>query len=85
MERVTTSWGIFEVGVGNTICPDCGCVEHSFRPLESNKSIQVRCSACGRWLLNARYDRRSKEQIRKDKIHEWVQRREGGESHGCPT
>ena len=41
--------------------------------LLSNKSIQARCK-CGKWIGNVKYDKRSKEQIRRDEINQWKEK-----------
>ena len=60
-------------------CPECGAVDeidYTFK--ESNQSIQARCK-CEKWIGNVKYDKRSKEQIRRDKINEWKKaRKEAG-------
>lgn len=58
------------------ICPECGNKKLSYKYLESNKSIQARCSNCDKWYGNIKYDNRSKEQIRRDKINNWLKERE---------
>ena len=55
-------------------CPECGCVDEiEYRFVESNKSIQARC-VCGKWIGNVKYDKRSKEEIRRAKINEWLKK-----------
>lgn len=76
MDNVKTPWGNFEIDACVVVCPECGCIEYKYKPVESNKSIQVRCAACDRWLKNARYDHRGREQIREEKIQEWARLRE---------
>lgn len=76
MASVATPWGICEVRISETVCPACGCPEHTCKPLESNRSIQVRCAQCGKWLMNAKYDRRSRDEIRKERIRAWATERE---------
>lgn len=64
------------------ICPECGAIDDiSYRFLESNKSIQARC-VCGKWIGNVKYDKRSKEEIRRDKIDEWKKKREATRQNG---
>ncbi len=56
-------------------CPNCDLVnEVEYRFVESNKSIQARCK-CGKWIGNVKYDKRSKEQIRRDEINQWKEKR----------
>jgi len=52
-------------------CSDCGCDAPNFIWVPSNKSIQMRCAYCDKFIKNVKYDRRTKEQIRKDEIHKW--------------
>jgi len=54
-------------------CPSCGCNELNFKYVESNNSIQMRCAKCGKWYGNYKYDKRTKEEIRLEKIKEWQQ------------
>lgn len=57
------------------VCPECGGIDEIvYRYVESNKSIQARC-VCGKWIGNVKYDNRSKDVIRRDKINEWKQKR----------
>ena len=37
------------------ICQNCGCIELEIKFLESNKAIQMRCSACGKFFGNYKY------------------------------
>lgn len=57
------------------VCPACGNEELSFKYLESNKSIQMRCSNCGKWHGNYKYDLRPQEQIKRDKTELWKRER----------
>lgn len=61
-----------EITVTEIICPDCGCTEPVFRYLQSNRSIQMRCADCDKFIKNVKYDSRPKEQIRKDEITKWA-------------
>lgn len=54
------------------ICQQCGNTTLSYKYLESNKSIQARCSRCNKWWGNIKYDKRDKETIRKEKIAQWL-------------
>jgi len=54
-------------------CKECGCVDEiDYKYNPSNKSIQARC-VCGKWIGNVKYDKRSGEEIRKEKIREWLE------------
>jgi len=53
-------------------CQKCGHDKLSFTYVDSNKSIQMRCGKCHAWFGNYKYDKRSKDEIRRDKINEWV-------------
>jgi len=56
-------------------CPNCGAVNDiDYKYLETNKSIQARCK-CGKWIGNVKYDKRSNEQIRHDKINQWLKQK----------
>ena len=63
----------------NYNCPECGAQnEVQYTYLESNHAIQARCK-CGKWIGNVKYDKRSREDIRKIKIKEWIEKRREGE------
>lgn len=53
-------------------CADCGNTTLAYRYVSNNNSIQARCEDCGKWWGNIRHDKRKHEQIRKDKIAEWL-------------
>lgn len=61
-----------KVIVPEFVCKKCGCTELNFKYLASNKSIQMRCAGCSAWHGNYKYDSRTKEQIQRDKIAEWL-------------
>lgn len=55
-------------------CPECGRIDKiDYKFILANKSIQARC-VCGKWIGNVKYDKRSKEEIRRNKICEWLKR-----------
>lgn len=60
-------------------CPGCGAADEiNYKYLQSNQSIQARC-VCGKWIGNVKYDKRSREEIRHDKIKKWkASLRKGG-------
>ena len=59
------------------ICRKCGCnaLHYSFK--ESNNAMQARCKECNSWYGNIKYDNRTTEDIRRDKIREWLSTKEG--------
>lgn len=60
-------------------CPECGCVDevqYNFKP--SNNALQARC-VCGKWIGNVKYDKRSQEEIRLDKIKDWMDKKNNQE------
>ena len=61
-----------EVNPPEFLCEKCGNDELSFKYLPSNKSIQMRCAACGAWNGNYKYDARPQSQIRREIVDEWV-------------
>lgn len=60
------------------ICQKCGNTKLSYKYVESNNSIQARCSNCLSWYGNIKYEKRSKEEIRQAKIAEWKTQRKQG-------
>ena len=76
MDTVSTPWGEVLVSVDAQECPGCGNIGHVYEPRVSNRSIQVRCGSCGRWLMNAKYDQRGKNAIRREEINKWLTKRE---------
>ena len=75
MDRVNTPWGEEYVSVDPHECPYCGHVGHVYKPLENNRSIQVRCEKCDKFHMNAKYDRREKSEIQRDAINRWLLQR----------
>lgn len=71
MREVDTPWGIYETQHKEWEC--CNSREYTYKPLESNRSIQVRCATCGKFLGNARWDFRDKA----TKVREARQRYKG--------
>lgn len=61
-------------------CKQCGSVSLNYRYCEGNKSIQVRCNDCGKFLGNVRYDTKtkgmSKEERRKYYAKEYYRKLE---------